>query len=169
MNKYEGLSVFIFTFQASTLPEDEELVDPDPPIDVAALNQKIIDLDDRLFFQLEESRWCPELAVFGLKEQRPQKLPKSVIVIDWSHRHRLRMLSNGTIRYTKRLQMSFYQEDGRQFDTSSRSISYERWYILHGEPSISTKLIIDDLLAMAETLHDFVNARNLESACESAT
>jgi len=68
--------------EASTLPEDEELVDPDPPIDVAALNQKIIDLDDRLFFQLEESRWCPELAVFGLKEQRPQKLPKSVIVID---------------------------------------------------------------------------------------
>jgi len=68
--------------EAASLPEDEELVDPDPPIDVAALNQKIIDLDDRLFFQLEESRWCPELAVFGLKEQRPQKLPKSVIVID---------------------------------------------------------------------------------------
>jgi len=61
-------------------PDDEELVEYDPPVDVAALNQKIIDLDDELFYQLEASRWCPELAVFKWKEPRPQK--KSVIVID---------------------------------------------------------------------------------------
>jgi len=68
---------------AALLPEDEELVDPNPPIDIIALNQAIIDRDDQLFFQLEESRWCAELAVFGVKEQRPLKMRKeNVILID---------------------------------------------------------------------------------------
>jgi len=64
------------------LPEDEELVDPNPPVDVVQLNQAIIDLDDKLFFELEVSRWCPELALFKLKEQRPLKQKREVIVID---------------------------------------------------------------------------------------
>lgn len=56
------------------LPENEELIDPNPAIDVATLNQEIIDLDDKLFFELEVSRWCPELAVFGVRDQRPLKI-----------------------------------------------------------------------------------------------
>ena len=82
--EYEVQEIFAiplsYYFQVAALPEDEELVDPNPPVNVALLNQQMIDLDDRLFFQLEESRWCPELAVFGLKQQRPLK--RSVIVID---------------------------------------------------------------------------------------
>jgi len=57
-----------------TTDEDQELVDPNPYVDVAALNKKIIDQDDKLFFQLEASRWEPELSVFGVNEQRPVKV-----------------------------------------------------------------------------------------------
>lgn len=53
--------------------EDQDLVDPNPYVDVAALNQEIIDRDDKLFFELEASRWEPELAVFSVNEQRPVK------------------------------------------------------------------------------------------------
>lgn len=67
--------------ETAAQPEDDELVDPNPPVDIAALNQKIIDLDDKLFYELELSRWCPELAVFGLKEQRPQKIRKENPVV----------------------------------------------------------------------------------------
>merc|ERR1740124_720363 len=62
------------------LPEDEELVEPNPVIDVVALNQQIIDLDDKLFFELEVSRWCPALAAFGVTEQRPIKVRREPIL-----------------------------------------------------------------------------------------
>lgn len=57
--------------QSANVNEDLELVDPNPPVDVAALNQEIIDRDDRLFFEMEASKWDFETCVLGALEQRP--------------------------------------------------------------------------------------------------
>lgn len=56
--------------QTAEIDEDQELVDPDSPVDVAALNQEFIDRDDRLFFELEASRWDYELSFLNAHEQR---------------------------------------------------------------------------------------------------
>eukprot|EP00112_Aurelia_sp_Birch-Aquarium-sp1_P001164 Seg1120.4 transcript_id=Seg1120.4/GoldUCD/mRNA.D3Y31 product="tRNA selenocysteine 1-associated protein 1" protein_id=Seg1120.4/GoldUCD/D3Y31 len=40
-------------------PDDHELVDPNPEIDVAALNKELIETEKRLYFELEAARWNP--------------------------------------------------------------------------------------------------------------
>lgn len=60
--------------QTADVNEDQDLVDPSPPCDVLTLNQEIIDLDDKLFYELDASRWDPELAIFAATEQRPVRV-----------------------------------------------------------------------------------------------
>jgi len=55
--------------ETTELEEDQELVDFDEPVDVAALNQAIIDRDDKFFFELEASKWDFETSFLKAQEQ----------------------------------------------------------------------------------------------------
>lgn len=59
--------------KAAEIDEDVNVVDPDPFIDVMALNQDIIDRDDKLFFELEASRWDFSNSVLFATQQRVMK------------------------------------------------------------------------------------------------
>jgi len=55
--------------ETTEVEEDQELVDFDEPIDVAALNQEIIDRDDKFFMELEAARWDFETCYLKAHEQ----------------------------------------------------------------------------------------------------
>lgn len=55
--------------ETAEIEEDQELVEFDEPVDVAALNQEIIDRDDKFFMELEAARWDFETCYVKAHEQ----------------------------------------------------------------------------------------------------
>ncbi|XP_065647022.1 tRNA selenocysteine 1-associated protein 1 isoform X2 [Hydra vulgaris] len=59
------------TFNDDEEEEQPEYADPNPHIDIEGMNAEFIDNDNKLFFELEASRWDPEIGLLLALKQTP--------------------------------------------------------------------------------------------------